>query len=128
MQNLIINVISTLNFGIKQKKSKIKVLNSKIVRALLKLFIQEGFIWGYSHLNKTYLLVILKKISQFSTWLNIQNYKLNTKNKYISWLNLKKIIQINPTTLFILSTKNGFLNQKQTLKKKIGGKLLCKIN
>lgn len=51
-----------------------------------------------------------------------------SRNIYISYNQLAKLVNMNTASLFLLNTSVGLVSHKTALKKKLGGSLLCKIS
>jgi ribosomal protein S8 len=51
-----------------------------------------------------------------------------SRNIYISYRQLAKLVNMNSSSLFLLNTTVGVVSHKTALKKKLGGSLLCKIS
>jgi len=128
MQNTINNLISIINLSYKKNKRKIKVLNSNLIKSFLMLLIKDGIIWGYYIYSNKYLVITLKKFTKYSLSLKFKIYMLNKNAHYISTKKLVHLVNKNTYSTFYLSTKEGFITNKEALKLNIGGKLICKVN
>ena len=116
-----------LKQALKQLKIKILIKNlNKQNLNLLKFLWQNNYIYGFNKFiikQKSIYYYIFLKYSKQGNYLFVTKQNVNITKK-----NLLKIEKWSKNSLFILkANKKCFINQKQSLKHKIGGYLLYKI-
>lgn len=116
--------ISSLNWGIQNKKLYVKVKKTKFILNLICVLIQENYLLGVKDMNKNFILVFLKfdikKTASLIT--KLVSFSKSSRHFYVKASLIKKL-----TGFFVLSTIEGVLSNKEAKRRNLGGKLLFKI-
>jgi ribosomal protein S8 len=130
--NLLLRFISSFQNAILLKKNYFYTPTSSLIKKILKIFLYQGYLYGFSLIKKnTILKIYLKYIENQSLIKKIQMLSsLAKKRMYVHnffFSNTKRIQYLN---YYVITTDKGlFLTHDFIfLKKKIGGELLIKFN
>jgi ribosomal protein S8 len=129
--NLLLRFTSSFQSAILLKKNYFYTPTSSLIKKILKLFISQGYIYGFSLIEKnTILKIYLKYIENKSLITKIQLLSTMAKKRFyvhnFFFFNKKFLPHWN---YYIITTNKGlfFSHDSSFLKKKIGGELLIKI-
>lgn len=122
MNRLVAHLTSSVRLCLQKKRKVGYFAKNKEIIAILSSLWSEKLIWGYiSH--QTVLKVYFKYYSNKAAIQSIKMYNIPLKLSY-----LKKLIQENPQSIFILKTSFGYRSHLTCLKNNLGGILVLKIN
>lgn len=117
------DIFSSIRIAQKTRKKLIVLKVTKEVIAVLKTLWEEGYIYGYKLIDSRSCNVFIKPVQgRFTLFQNLTHVNETVKAKKV--LNLQLL---QKSSSFFLITDRGFLSQKSSLKKKVGGKLVIKI-
>jgi len=129
MQNWINFTLNNILFGYKHKKKIIVAPKSKASLKFLNILVKEGIISGFSQIKQNKKLIIkLKWHHQKPPFTHFKNYNKPSLKRFISYRELISLNYKLPGAVIIVTTADkGFINHKEAIKNKIGGKLICII-
>lgn len=125
----IADMLSSLKNGFLIKKDQVKVPYSKIKEQIAKIMVNMGFLAKLSKekINKAKSqLVLTLKYEQGEP--SVRDVKRISKPGVRCYVAYKKIPRPKfGSGIFIVSTSKGLMTNKEAIKKKLGGELLCQI-
>lgn len=126
---IISDFVTRINNALKKNKKFVIVPKANIIKRLLNVMENEGFIVGYKIYNENDLKVYLK---YFQNKPVINNFNSISKPSRRVYFNKENIIQWknqnNSFDLLILSTNKGVLTHQEALLKQAGGEVLVSLN
>jgi small subunit ribosomal protein S8 len=124
--NSIYDMLTRIKNGILAKKLFVFIPNIKLNLKILNIIYKENFIKHYTLTNNNEIKVFLKYNNNNISF--IKSLKFFPLQKNSTFLSISKLWKFDLLDkLVILSTSKGFLTGKMSIKKKIGGKLICII-
>jgi len=124
-QNVISYIVSTIKTSIIRKKTTITIKKTKLILNILKTLYKKGFIRNYYTQNNK-IIILLKYKKNLPVIQDIKQISNVNQIKYIKQKNINTLFK--NTAEFLISTTEGILTKNECLEKKIGGKILIKIN
>jgi len=124
----VLNHYNILNIS---KQHVVKILYTKKVLRIIKLFYKIGLINNYFIYKKKHFFYLKFSLFFYKNTVFFKNIKIistSTKKHYITYKTLKLLNFFLKSSILILSTSLGILTHNQALKNKIGGLLLFLIN
>ena len=120
------DLLTKIRNAIKSKHKFVEIPLTKISKAIVKIFKEEGFITDYTELEKT--IHILFKYAGKNKKSSINELKRISKPGLRVYTNIKNMpVILGNLGIFIISTSKGIMTNIQALEKKIGGEILCYI-
>jgi small subunit ribosomal protein S8 len=105
----------------------VKHINSIICNNILNVLYEEGYIRGYTIINKYSINILLKYIENKPVINNIIRISKPGRKIYYSYNDLLKLKNNNNNILYIISTNQGIISSNKALSLQIGGEILLKI-
>ena len=126
INDTISSLLTKIRNAIKAKHKFVEVPLTKMSKAIVKIFKEEGFITDYTELEKT--IYILFKYAGKNQKSSINELKRISKPGLRVYTNIKDMpIILGNLGISIISTSKGVMTNHSALKKKIGGEILCYI-
>jgi len=126
MNKNIINVINNIKLAYKYKRLTLVVTHNKLILNFIHLLYEQGYIRNYEiNLNNTIKIYLV-----YYNYLNpvIKDIKIISKPSHKVYYNYNKLKTMNSYfNTFILSTSKGLMTQKEAIKLKQGGEIICII-
>jgi hypothetical protein len=113
-------LLSGIKLAQEKKLSSFIVLKSFKVLDLLGILLLNKIILGYEYLNSCYKVYVITNNSHLNKFIY---YK-----RGISLIKLKKLVAVNPQSLFIVKTSKGLFTFEDSLAKNLSGFLYLKVN
>jgi small subunit ribosomal protein S8 len=124
MNKNIITIINNIKLAYKYKRLTLIVFYNKLNLKFIQFLYEQGYIRYYEiNLNKT-IKIYLVYYNDLSPV--IKDIKIISKPSHKIYCNYNKLKTMNFNTL-ILSTSRGFMTQKEAIKIKQGGVIICII-
>jgi len=126
INDTISSLLTKIRNAIKAKHKFVEVPLTKMSKAIVKIFKEEGFITDYTELEKT--IYILFKYAGKNQKSSIKELKRISKPGLRVYTNIKDMpIILGNLGISIISTSKGVMTNHSAVKKKIGGEILCYI-
>jgi small subunit ribosomal protein S8 len=130
--DLLANMIVSINRGIVKKQLKIYCKKSKYLLLILGVLFKEGFIDGFrtDPKDKYNIEILLKFIYEKPILKKIKRVSTKRKIVYIQKHKLiHKLLYENQHIdgIFIISTVKGMMSHNEAILKNLGGQIICKI-
>ncbi len=126
MMDIISDSLARINNSCLIGKSSVKIKNSKIVRSILNVMQDEGFISGFEN-NDQELIVGLKYDSRGVPVIRgLKRMSKSSRRLYIKSKDLKSLRK-NKFALSVISTSMGVMSDVSAYSKGIGGELICEV-
>jgi small subunit ribosomal protein S8 len=126
INDTISSLLTKIRNAIKAKHKFVEVPLTKMSKAIVKIFKEEGFITDYTELEKT--IYILFKYAGKNQKSSINELKRISKPGLRVYTNIKDMpIILGNLGISIISTSKGVMTNHSAVKKKIGGEILCYI-
>jgi small subunit ribosomal protein S8 len=126
INDTISSLITKIRNAIQAKHKFVEVPLTKMSKAIIKIFKEEGFIKDYTELEKT--IYILFKYVGKNKKSSINELKRISKPGLRVYTNIKGMpMTLGNLGISIISTSKGVMTNHSALKKKIGGEILCYI-
>jgi small subunit ribosomal protein S8 len=127
INDTISSLLTKIKNAIKAKHKFVEVPLTKMSKAIIKIFKEEGFIKDYIELEKT--IYILFKYVGKNKKSSINELKRISKPGLRVYTNIKGMPKIlGNIGISIISTSKGVMTNHTALKNKIGGEILCYID
>lgn len=127
INNTLEDSLIRLKNGYKSTKKEVDLLKSKRVLDLLVILRKEGFIKSFL-IKGNYINV---KLSYYNNKGAIQNLKIYSRLSTRSYLSLKDLRKFNRNqsglSLKILTTNKGVLSDLDSIKERIGGRIIASL-
>ncbi|UOQ33009.1 30S ribosomal protein S8 [Candidatus Karelsulcia muelleri] len=123
----IADCLTRIRNGCLSKKDIIYIQYSKVIKNILKILLEQGFIGNYKLKTNKIIKVYLKYIypKKNSVIKYIKRISKPSLRKYSSSKNLPRVL--NGLGIAIISTSKGIITDKLARKKKIGGEIICYV-
>jgi len=126
INDTISSLLTKIRNAIQAKHKFVEVPLTKMSKAIIKIFKEEGFIKDYTELEKT--IYILFKYVGKNKKSSINELKRISKPGLRVYTNIKGMpMTLGNLGISIISTSKGVMTNHSALKKKIGGEILCYI-
>lgn len=118
--------LNKLRTCIFHQKTSFITQNTKHTAIILKIFLKYNLINFYVKIflkNKSYFKVFLSTYKNSLALKYMYSYSFNKYIYILANVDIKKL----PSNFFIFSTAKGFLTKNESIKKHIGGLVVCKF-
>jgi ribosomal protein S8 len=126
MNIFIINLIAQLNFSLKSKKSRVTHRFNRVSLNFIQCLNRIGFFFKVETRDGLVILHLKPNKTYLQRTLNIKLLSKPSKKYFLTLYQLKASCNKNKKTVFILSTKQGFLTNLEALHSNLGGEVICK--
>ena len=124
----IADMLSRIHNGILARHPRVEMPLSKVKVRIAEILKQEGFIDGFSVQNElpASLTVLLKySRDRSSAIVGLKRVSRPGRRLYVKHTDLPKVM--SGMGISIISTSRGVLTNRQAVKERIGGELLCEV-
>ena len=129
LTDLTANVLTMIRNATMRKKETVNVPSSKMIKEIIRIFKEEGFITDYKDVEdkkQAQLRIYLKYNKDSSS--TISHVKKVTKPGLRVYTNKNDIpAALDGLGVTILTTPNGILTDKQAREQGVGGEVICQI-
>ncbi len=129
LTDLTANVLTMIRNATMRKKETVNVPSSKMIKEIIRIFKEEGFIKDYKDVEdkkQAQLRIYLKYNKDSSS--TISHVKKVTKPGLRVYTNKNDIpAALDGLGVTILTTPNGILTDKQAREQGVGGEVICQI-
>ena len=127
-QDPIADCLTRIRNGLLRGKQSIEMPFSKLKKELIDLLIREGYLLSCQTIkkeNQSQIEVHLKYIGNTPAIKNLSRVSKPSLRKYSGASDLKAVK--NGLGIYVLSTNQGLLTDKQARPKNIGGEIICEV-
>ena len=127
-QDPIADCLTRIRNGLLRGKQSIEMPFSKLKKELIDLLIKEGYLLSCQTIkreNQSHIEVQLKYLDNTPAIKNISRVSKPSLRKYSGASDLKTVK--NGLGIYVLSTNQGLLTDKQARLKNIGGEVICEV-
>ena len=127
-QDPIADCLTRIRNGLLRGKQSIAMPFSKLKKELIDLLIKEGYLLSCQTIkreNQSYIEVHLKYLNNTPAIKNLSRVSKPSLRKYSGASGLKTVK--NGLGIYVLSTNQGLLTDKQARLKNIGGEIICEV-
>ena len=127
-QDPIADCLTRIRNGLLRGKQSIEIPFSKLKKELIDLLIKEGYLLSCQTIkreNQSHIEVYLKYLDNTPAIKNLSRVSKPSLRKYSSASDLKTVK--NGLGIYVLSTNQGLLTDKQARLKNIGGEIICEV-
>ena len=127
-QDPIADCLTRIRNGLLRGKQSIEIPSSKLKKELIDLLIREGYLLSCETIkkeNKSQIEVHLKYIDTKPAIKKLSRVSKPSLRKYSGASDLKTVK--NGLGIYVLSTNQGLLTDKQARSKNIGGEIICEV-
>ena len=125
-QDPIADCLTRIRNGLLRGKQSIEIPSSKLKKELIDLLIREGYLLSCETIkkeNKSQIEVHLKYIDTKPAIKKLSRVSKPSLRRYSGASDLKTVK--NGLGIYVLSTNQGLLTDKQARSKNIGGEIIC---
>jgi ribosomal protein S8 len=126
MNIFIINLIAQVNSAFKNKRSTVIYKFNKVSLNFIQALNKIGFFLKVEIKNKLVVLHLKPNKASLQKTLKIKLLSKPSNSFFFTLYQLKALCNKNKKTIFILSTKKGFLTNFEALHNNLGGEIICK--
>jgi len=127
-QDPIADCLTRIRNGLLRGKQSIEMPFSKLKKELIDLLIKEGYLLSCQTIkreNQSHIEVYLKYLDNTPAIKNLSRVSKPSLRKYSGASDLKTVK--NGLGIYVLSTNQGLLTDKQARLKNIGGEIICEV-
>ena len=127
-QDPIADCLTRIRNGLLRGKQSIEIPSSKLKKELIDLLIREGYLLSCETIkkeNKSQIEVHLKYIDTKPAFKKLSRVSKPSLRRYSGASDLKTVK--NGLGIYVLSTNQGLLTDKQARSKNIGGEIICEV-
>ena len=127
-QDPIADCLTRIRNGLLRGKQSIEMPSSKLKKELVDLLIKEGYLLSCQTIkkeNQSQIEVHLKYIDTKPAIKKLSRVSKPSLRKYSGASDLKNVK--NGLGIYVLSTNQGLLTDKQARSKNIGGEIICEV-
>jgi len=127
-QDPIADCLTRIRNGLLRGKQSIEIPSSKLKKELIDLLIREGYLLSCETIkkeNKSQIEVHLKYIDTKPAIKKLSRVSKPSLRRYSGASDLKTVK--NGLGIYVLSTNQGLLTDKQARLKNIGGEIICEV-
>ena len=127
-QDPIADCLTRIRNGLLRGKQSIEIPFSKLKKELIDLLIKEGYLLSCQTIkreNQSHIEVYLKYLDNTPAIKNLSRVSKPSLRKYSGASDLKTVK--NGLGIYVLSTNQGLLTDKQARLKNIGGEIICEV-
>ncbi len=127
-QDPISDCLTRIRNGLLRGKQSIEIPSSKLKKELIDLLIREGYLLSCETIekeNKSQIEVHLKYIDTKPAIKKLSRVSKPSLRRYSGASDLKTVK--NGLGIYVLSTNQGLLTDKQARSKNIGGEIICEV-
>ena len=127
-QDPIADCLTRIRNGLLRGKQSIEIPSSKLKKELIDLLIREGYLLSCETIkkeNKSQIEVHLKYIDTKPAIKKLSRVSKPSLRRYSGASDLKTVK--NGLGIYVLSTNQGLLTDKQARLKYIGGEIICEV-
>ena len=127
-QDPIADCLTRIRNGLLRGKQSIEIPSSKLKKELIDLLIREGYLLSCQTIkreNQSHIEVHLKYLDNTPAIKNLSRVSKPSLRKYSGASDLKTVK--NGLGIYVLSTNQGLLTDKQARLKNIGGEIICEV-
>ena len=127
-QDPIADCLTRIRNGLLRGKQSIEMPFSKLKKELIDLLIKEGYLLSCQTIkreNQSHIEVYLKYLDNTPAIKNLSRVSKPSLRKYSGASGLKTVK--NGLGIYVLSTNQGLLTDKQARLKNIGGEIICEV-
>ena len=127
-QDPIADCLTRIRNGLLRGKQSIEIHSSKLKKELIDLLIREGYLLSCETIkkeNKSQIEVHLKYIDTKPAIKKLSRVSKPSLRRYSGASDLKTVK--NGLGIYVLSTNQGLLTDKQARLKNIGGEIICEV-
>ena len=127
-QDPIADCLTRIRNGLLRGKQSIEIPSSKLKKELIDLLIKEGYLLSCETIkkeNKSQIEVHLKYIDTKPAIKKLSRVSKPSLRRYSGASDLKTVK--NGLGIYVLSTNQGLLTDKQARSKNIGGEIICEV-
>ena len=127
-QDPIADCLTRIRNGLLRGKQSIEIPSSKLKKDLIDLLIREGYLLSCETIkkeNKSQIEVHLKYIDTKPAIKKLSRVSKPSLRRYSGASDLKTVK--NGLGIYVLSTNQGLLTDKQARLKNIGGEIICEV-
>ena len=127
-QDPIAECLTRIRNGLLRGKQSIEIPSSKLKKELIDLLIREGYLLSCETIkkeNKSQIEVHLKYIDTKPAIKKLSRVSKPSLRRYSGASDLKTVK--NGLGIYVLSTNQGLLTDKQARSKNIGGEIICEV-
>ena len=127
-QDPIADCLTRIRNGLLRGKQSIEIPSSKLKKDLIDLLIREGYLLSCETIkkeNKSQIEVHLKYIDTKPAIKKLSRVSKPSLRRYSGASDLKTVK--NGLGIYVLSTNQGLLTDKQARSKNIGGEIICEV-
>ena len=127
-QDPIADCLTRIRNGLLRGKQSIEMPFSKLKKELIDLLVKEGYLLSCQTIkreNQSHIEVYLKYLDNTPAIKNLSRVSKPSLRKYSGASGLKTVK--NGLGIYVLSTNQGLLTDKQARSKNIGGEIICEV-
>tara|TARA_A100001388_G_scaffold259207_1_gene226343 strand:+ start:880 stop:1275 length:396 start_codon:yes stop_codon:yes gene_type:complete len=127
-QDPIADCLTRIRNGLLRGKQSIEIPSSKLKKELIDLLIREGYLLSCETIkkeNKSQIEVHLKYIDTKPAIKKLSRVSKPSLRRYSGASDLKTVK--NGLGIYVLSTNQGLLTDRQARSKNIGGEIICEV-
>jgi len=127
-QDPIADCLTRIRNGLLRGKQSIEMPFSKLKKELIDLLVKEGYLLSCQTIkreNQSHIEVYLKYLDNTPAIKNLSRVSKPSLRKYSGASGLKTVK--NGLGIYVLSTNQGLLTDKQARLKNIGGEIICEV-
>ena len=127
-QDPIADCLTRIRNGLLRGKQSIEMPFSKLKKELIDLLVKEGYLLSCQTIkreNQSHIEVYLKYLDNTPAIKNLSRVSKPSLRKYSGASDLKTVK--NGLGIYVLSTNQGLLTDKQARLKNIGGEIICEV-
>ena len=127
MTDPVADLLTRIRNALMRKKTSVSVPYSKLKHELVKLLVKEGFLSDVKKVKKDFdeLDITLKYFKDEPVIKELTRESKPGLRKYISYKDIKP--HKGGLGLKVLTTSKGLMTDKDAIKEKVGGEIICRV-
>jgi len=127
MTDPVADLLTRIRNALMRRKANVSIPYSKLKYELAKLLVREGFLQSVKKVKKDFeeLNVVLKYYNDQPVIKELTRESKPGLRKYISYKDIKP--HKGGLGLKVLTTSKGLLTDKDAIKEKVGGEIICRV-
>ncbi len=127
MTDPVADLLTRIRNALMRRKANVSIPYSKLKHELAKLLVREGFLQSVKKVKKDFeeLNVVLKYYNDQPVIKELTRESKPGLRKYISYKDIKP--HKGGLGLKVLTTSKGLMTDKDAIKEKVGGEIICRV-
>ena len=127
MTDPVADLLTRIRNALMRRKANVSIPYSKLKHELAKLLVREGFLQSVKKVKKDFeeLNVALKYYNDQTLIKELPRESKPGLRKYISYKDIKP--HKGGLGLKVLTTSKGLMTDKDAIKEKVGGEIICRV-